>query len=166
MSDWCVESVSIHLYTSYRTYVWRLYGHICTQGIRLMCGVCMDTSVHRLLDWCVKSLWTHMYTRCHTDLWILYGNICTPVVRLIYGVCIVTSVLQIYDWCVDSRMKISAHKLSDWCVEYAWTQFYTICQTDVWSLYSDNCTQDIRLMCGVCMDKFLFQLYDWSVESV
>jgi hypothetical protein len=151
LSDWCEESVFRYLYTSYQTNVWSLYGDICTQDIRLMCGVCMDSSVLTLSDWCVKSVLTHLYTRYQIDVWSLYGDIYTPVVWLMCGVCMDTTVHKVSDWYLESLCMTSVHKLSDWCDEFVWTHLYTSCQIDVWSLHGHICTQDISLMCGVCL---------------
>jgi hypothetical protein len=108
LSNWCVESVWTNLYTKYQTDAWSLYGHICTQDnrlkygicseifvhefVRLLCGVCMDPSVHKLSDWCVESVLWHFYTRYLTDVWSLYGDICTQVFRVICRVSMDTSV--------------------------------------------------------------------------
>jgi hypothetical protein len=57
-------------------------------------------------------------------------------------------------------MEISVHKISDLCVESVWSHLYTSCQTDVWSLFGDICTPDIRLMCGVCMEIPVHKMSD------
>jgi hypothetical protein len=149
LSDWCVESVWTQLYTSCQTDVWSLYGHICTQDIRLMCVVCMETSVNKLSDWCLESVWRHLYTICQPDVWNLYGDISTPVVRLMCGVCILTSLHKNIRLMCGVSMEIFLHQLSYWCVESVWKHHYTSWQTDVWSLCSDIFTEDNRLMCGV-----------------
>jgi hypothetical protein len=77
--------------------MWILYGDVCTQVIRVMCGVCMDTSLHNISEKYVDSLWRLLYKRYQTDIWNLYGVICTPDIRLM---------------CEDS-METSVHKLSD-----------------------------------------------------
>jgi hypothetical protein len=162
-----VESVLWHLDSRYKIDVWIPYDDICTQGIRMMGGVCMDTFVHQLSVWCLVSVKWHLYTRYPIDEWSLYGHIFTPVVRLIWWVCIVTSVHKISDTCVESvrrhictqgirlmfgvSMDTSVHNISDWLVESACTKNYTSFQTDVWSLYSYICNLDIRLMPGVCI---------------
>jgi hypothetical protein len=45
LSDTCVESVWTQLYTIYPTHMCNLYGDICSQVVRMMCAVCMETSV-------------------------------------------------------------------------------------------------------------------------
>jgi hypothetical protein len=127
-----------------------------------MCGVCMDTSVHKISVWCVESVWRLLYTSCQTDVYYLYGYICKPNC----GVTIVTAVLQI----------------SNWYSESVWRYLYTRYQTYVWSLYGviitpvvrlmcgvlyrDICTQAVRLMCGICIVTSVFQISDSFVESL
>jgi hypothetical protein len=154
ISDWSFEFVWIHLCRRYKTVVLCLnsdiytpdirmmcgesMGHICTQ-VRLMCGVCMETSVHKMSDWCVESVWTQHYTKCLNDMWRLYIYICILDIRLMCGICM--------DTCL--------HKLSDWCVECVWRYLYASYQNDVWSLYGHICTQGIELICWVCMEIFV-----------
>jgi hypothetical protein len=170
LSDWCVDSVWRHLYTSCQTDVWSLYGHICTPVVRLMCGVCMETLV-----------WTHMYTSCQSKVWSLYSDICTPDNSLMCWVSMESSEHKLSDWSVESVWRhlytscqtdvwslygdTSVHKISDWCLESVWRPLYSSYQTDVWSLNSDISTPDIRMMFGVCLDISVQEL-DWCVDSV
>jgi hypothetical protein len=131
-SDLCLESVWTHLYTSCHTDVWSLYGDICPQDIRLMCGVCKYTFVHQLSDWCVESVWITLYTSYQTDVCNLYVDICSRVAewcvesvwRHLYTN-FQTDVWSVYrDICTPVVglmcgvcMDSSVHKLSDWSVE-------------------------------------------------
>jgi hypothetical protein len=164
--DRCVESVWRHLYSRCQTDVWSLYGHFCTRVIRLMCEVCMNTSVHKTSDWCVESLWTHLYTSCQTDVWSLYSDMCTPDIRLIYGLCMEAFVHKNIRLMFGVFMKTLLHQLSHWCIDSVWTHHYINCHTEVWSLYSDTFTQDIRLMCGDLMEINLNKISDLCVKSV
>jgi hypothetical protein len=99
-------------------------------------------------------------------VWRLYGDIFTPVVWLMCGFCMETSVHHLSDWCVGVSMVKSVHKILAWNVESVWRHLYTICQTDVRSLYGHICTPVVRLMCGVCMETSVHNISDWCVESV
>jgi hypothetical protein len=48
-----------------------LYIDIFTPDIRLMCLVCMEKTVHKILDSGLASVYTHLYTSYQTDLWSL-----------------------------------------------------------------------------------------------
>jgi hypothetical protein len=51
-------------------------------------------------------------------------------------------------------------------VESAWTHLNTSCPTDVWSLYSDICTPEVRMSCGVCMETSVHEISELCVESL
>jgi ribosomal protein S27AE len=134
LSVWCVDSVHSYLYTSCQTDVWSLYGYICTQVIRLMFGICMETSVKRY----------------QTEVWSLHAHICTQDIRLRCGVCMEISVHMFSDWYVESEWthQYKRYQTAVWSLyghiftqdirimkESVWRQFYTSCQTEVWSLY-------------------------------
>jgi hypothetical protein len=89
------------MYTSCQTDMCSLFGHTCTHDNRLMFGVFMEISVHKIPDF-VWSLYGDICTQeIQTDVWSLYEHICTPVFRVMCGVC----------------MEISGNKLSDCCLE-------------------------------------------------